>query len=652
MKHKSLHIDIETYSPVDLAKSGVYPYASHPDAQILLFAYAFDDEPVAVIDLISGEALPPHVLLAMLDPDITKKAHNAAFERVCIREMLGIDVPAAQWECTMVTSAANGLPFSLDQVGQVLRIENAKMQEGRALIRYFCMPCKPSRTNGGRTRNLPAHEPEKWALFKEYCACDVEAEREIDDLLKLRLSHYERNLYALDQQINDRGMLVDLPFAHNAIAIDSEARQALIDEAAEITGLANPNSVPALRAWLEGIHDEEIPTLRKSDLPGLLDTLTDEGARRVVEIRQRLGKTSVSKYAAMVQGAGSDSRVRGLFQFYGAGRTGRWAGRLVQVQNLPQNHLATLDTARAVVAEGDGETLEMLYDSVQDTLSQLIRTAFVAPRDYTLAVADYSAIEARVLAWLAGEQWRLEVFQTHGKIYEASASAMFGVPIWEITKGSPLRQKGKVAELALGYQGGPAALVAMGALSMGLTEEELPAIVSAWRSANESITYFWAELQNAAIRAIDRGTTVKLRRGLAFCMDAEGLTVQLPSGRKLMYRDAHIGTNRYGSRSIAYWGYEQTGKKWAKMETYGGKLAENITQAVARDCLAEAMVRLSEEGFSIVGHVHDEIIAEVPAQRAEEELARACALMGEGLKWAKGLPLRADGYLTPYYRKD
>lgn len=650
---RTLSIDIETFSSVDLLKTGVYPYADSPDFEILLFAYAFDKDPVRCIDLAQGDALPVDVIEALVNESVTKKAFNANFERVCIQKYFGILSPAEQWECTMIKAAMNGLPLSLAAVGAALEIEQEKMWEGKALIRYFCLPSKPTRTNGGRTRNLPAHEPEKWELFKTYCIRDVEAEMEISDKLAGReFPQMERHLYALDQAINDRGILIDPVLVENAIRLDTDTREALMQEATRVTGLDNPNSVAQLKEWLSEEHGEEIDGLKKADIPVLLSTTDSEEVKEVLRIRQELAKTSVKKYTTMKVAAGDDNRIRGLFQFHGANRTGRWAGRLVQMQNLPQNHLKDLDLARQVVRDGDLEMLQILFGNAPDTLSQLIRTAFVAPQGQTFAVADFSAIEARVIAWLADEQWRLDVFATHGKIYEASASQMFGVPLEEITKGSPLRQKGKVAELALGYQGGASALEAMGALKMGLSSEELPELVSQWRAANPNIVQFWDEVGRGALRAVKDQTTVKIRHGVQFVYSPEALFAKLPSGRCLTYAFPRIGQNRFGSQSLQFMGVGQTTKKWEVQETYGGKLVENLTQAIARDCLAESMLRLDAAGFPIVCHVHDEVICEIPETDCDKTLARATAMMGEEISWAKGLPLRADGYCTKYYMKD
>lgn len=649
---RTLSIDIETYSPVDLAKAGVYPYAEHPEFEILLFAYAFDDEPVRCLDLARGEQIPAELLSALTDPDVVKTAFNAMFERVCISRYFELELPIEQWECTMVKSAMLGLPLSLAMVAKVLKLEQGKMEAGKALIRYFSLPCKPTKANGGRTRNLPRHDLDKWRLFGEYCIRDVEVERAIRDKIAFfDIPEMERALYVLDQEINDRGVLLDAELVRNAIEMDTAYRDKLAEEAKAITALDNPNSVAQLKGWVSDKLGEEVESLTKGAIKDLSEETDDESVKAMLMLRLEMAKTSVKKYTAMANAVGRDGRVRALLQFYGANRTGRWAGRLVQVQNLPQNHLNDLDLAREVVKSGDLDMLEMLYGNVPDTLSQLIRTAFVAKEGHTLVVADFSAIEARVIAWLAGEQWRLRVFETHGKIYEASASAMFGVPIEEIHKGSPLRQKGKVSELALGYQGGTGALIQMGALKMGLTEDELQPLVDTWRNANPAIVRLWYDVGNAAIRAVETGLPTRiLQGGITFEVSRGLLFVHLPSGRKLSYARPRVGLNKFGSKALQYDGMSQTTKTWGTQDTYGGKLVENIVQAIARDCLAYAMLNLRSAGYNIVMHIHDEAVSEVPADR--DYLDDVCSIMSQPIPWAKGLPLRADGYVTPYYKKD
>lgn len=650
---RTLHIDIETYSPVDLKKSGVYVYASHPEFEITLFAYAFDAEPVNLVDFTELEDLPAEVLNALTDRTITKKAHNAAFERVCISKYLNIELPIDQWQCTAVLSAVAGYPLSLDAVTKALRLAEGKMAEGRALIRYFCVPCKPTKTNGERTRNLPYHAPEKWDAFKEYCIKDVEAERAISKALSyVKITDTEQRLYILDQQINDRGVLVNPTLINNAIRMDAAYKEGLTKEITDLTSLSNPNSVSQLKAWLSEEMDIDVTSLTKEAILNLLADKPTAEVAKVLSLRQEMAKTSVKKYQAMLEALGDDNRVRGLLQFYGANRTGRWAGRLVQVQNLPQNHLPDLDSARNLVLDNDLEFLEILFGNVPNTLSQLIRTAFVAPEGHTFIVADYSAIEARVIAWLADERWRLEVFATHGKIYEASASKMFSVPIESVTKGSALRQKGKVSELALGYQGGPNALITMGALKMGIHEEELPELVSSWREANPAIVDLWAKVNRAAIKAVDESTTVNLPHGVSISATAKVLNIHLPSGRALAYVEPELVTNRFGKTGLSYMNMDQTTKKWDRVESYGGKLVENIVQAIARDCLADALLILDGCGYKPVMHVHDEVVIEVAQQVAEEELNTVIETMGLSIPWAKGLHLTADGYLTNYYKKD
>lgn len=648
---KVLAIDIETYSPVDLKKSGLYVYAEHPEFEIILFAYAFDQEPVTVIDFTAMEDLPDEVFEALTDPSILKTAHNANFERICIGRYLRITLPIEQWECTMIKSAMLGLPFQLAMVGKVLKIEQEKMTEGKALIRYFSIPCKPTKTNGMRSRNLPAHDFEKWNTYKLYNGRDVEAEREIRETTAFfKIPEGEHELYTLDQVINDRGVLIDTSFVNNAIQMDATYKDRLTVEMVELTNLDNPNSVAQLKAWIAEEIGEDVTSLTKEAILIMLKNTPSDEVTRVLRNRQEMAKTSVKKYQAMIEMAGADGRIRGLAQFYGANRTGRWAGRGVQLQNLPQNHLFDLDLARQLVAENDLEMLEMLFGNVPDTLSQLIRTAFIAKPGHTFLVADFSAIEARVIAWLADETWRLEVFATHGKIYEASASQMFKVDISEVTKGSALRQKGKVSELALGYQGGPGALEKMGALKMGLSSDELQGLVDAWRAANPHIVKLWKTVDSASKEAVENNMAVMIRHGIVFEGRSRVMYIQLPSGRKLSYWHPRLGKNKFDSTSLLYEGMNQTTKQWRDQETYGGKLVENIVQAIARDCLAYAMLNLEKAGYQIVFHVHDEVIIEIEEDKAN--LEEVCTIMGQSIPWAKGLLLRADGYKTKYYKKD
>lgn len=648
---QTLAVDIETFSKVDLPKCGVYRYANDPSFTILLIAYAIDDEPVQLIDLTQPEVdnTIDTFYKALVSPSFRKVAYNAAFERACLASYIGTEMPPEQWQCSMAASALRGLPGSLAAVGQALCLaeDKQKMSEGKRLVREFCLPCKPTRSNGWRERTLPHHEPEKWELFKAYCIRDVETEREIRKLVERPEQYRERELWVLDQKINDHGIRVDLEMAEGAIICSNNHRASLEEEAIQLTGLDNPNSVSALKGWLEEAEGEEISSLSKKTVPALIKNASSDAVRRVLEIRQEMAKTSVSKYEAMTRAAGEDDRVRGTLQYYGANRTGRFAGRLVQMQNLPQNHLSDfdLDLGRDIL-KADPDMLHHFFKNVPDTLSQLIRTAFIPADGHEFLVADFSAIEARVIAWLADEDWRLQVFATHGKIYEASASAMFGVPIDEIKKGSPLRQKGKVAELALGYQGGPGALITMGALEQGLSEDELPKLVRLWRQASPNIVKLWRRLENAAAEAIVNGDETDIGHNTVVRFKDRCLEIKLPSGRSLVYQNASVRDGK-----LHYWGVKQ-GKGWMEQDTYGGKLVENVVQAIARDCLAEALLRLDEAGYPIAFHVHDEAVIEAPIGDKQLTLENACSIMGQAIDWAPGLLLRADGYRCAYYRKD
>lgn len=648
---KTLSIDIETFSSIDLFEAGVYRYTEAPDFQVLLIAYAYDGGDVMITDL-TAQDIDPELLADLTDPAVLKTAYNANFERTCLARHFGIELPPEQWQCTMVKAAMAGYPMGLDAVARAMKLDQQKDASGKMLIRFFSIPCKPTAKNGMRTRNLPQHDPFRWEDFKAYCVQDVRTEMAVLDRLSwFTMPESEARLWALDQRINDRGVAVDRDFVEAAIRIDTQHREELIREAVTLTGLDNPNSGPQLKAWLEEQSGEAVEKLTKQTVPDLLKNTDCEVTTRVLEIRQELSKTSVKKYDAMRACVCADGRVRGLLQFYGATRTGRWAGRLVQVQNLPQNHLEDLDLARRIVRAGDRETLDMLFGNVPDTLSQLIRTAFVAPNGRTFAVADFSAIEARVIAWLAGEKWRIDVFNTHGKIYEASASQMFKVPLESIGKGSPLRQKGKVAELALGYQGGVNALIAMGALRMGIAEDELPGIVAAWRKANPAIVRLWQSIEDDAKGAIERPGYTHTTKGVKFDFEAGALVITLPSGRELYYQNARLKPGRYGE-VITYDGMNQTTKQWGPQETYGGKLVENIVQAIARDCLAESLLRLDAVGYEITMHIHDEAVIELPRGIAGHGLSLCEKIMAEPISWAPGLPLKADGYITDYYKKD
>ena len=655
MPKDKLHIDIETYSSVDIMTSGAYKYCASIDFEVLMIAYAVNDQPIRMLDLAAGDKIPQEFLDALMDPAIEKHAHNANFERTAFRA-LGYDVPPQQWHCSAVKAAYCGLPLSLTGVSEALDLgEKGKLSTGKALIRYFCVPVRPTKTNGHRVRNFWHHNLEKWDEFKRYCINDVVAEREIGKKLAgFDIPADERKYYILDQEINDRGILVDRTMANYASKLDDKHSIVLTKKLQDITRLENPNSPAQLKKWLSEAMQKEITTLAKDSIAPLIEEAGAGPARDVLELRQKASKTSVKKYDAMRACAGEDDRIRGLFQFYGANRTGRWAGRLVQMQNLPQNHLQDLDTARKLVRAGDYEQLSMFYDDISDTLSQLVRTAFVAKPGHTFVVADFSAIEARVIAWFAGEAWRLKVFQTHGKIYEASAAMMFGVPLETVTKGSDLRQKGKVAELALGYQGALGALRKMGGERMGLSDAEMMRIVKLWRLKNKEIVALWDAVDEAARYTVRtrRPTALKHFQGLAFSYEHGALAIRLPSGRKLHYQEAKIALNRFGKESVQYKGVDQVSKKWWWVDSYGGKFVENIVQAFARDLLAFNMLKIDSLGFKIVMHVHDELVVEVPKEDGESILTTVCEAMGEEVPWAQGLPLAADGYITDYYKKD
>ena len=639
---------METYSSVDITKAGAFKYVEAPDFEILLLAYAWNDSPVRVLDLTDpfGHDELPDIVAGLLDPDTVKVAHNSAFERACLTKHLGHDLPAEEWEDTMVLAAMNGLPMSLDAAGAALQLKDQKIKEGTSLISYFCKPCKPTIANGGRTRNLPEHAPEKWTRFVEYCRRDVEVEQAIYYRLKdFPVPDWERRVWALDARINERGVLVDTELAASAIAVDEAFTADHSAEMQRLTGLDNPNSVAQLKDWLETVG-VQVDTLNKAKVADLLATVADRTTRRVLELRQQLGKTSTKKYQAMIVAACADDRVRGIMQYYGAGRTGRWAGRIVQPQNLPQNHLDSISEVRELVRQKDLETLELAYDNVPDVLSQLIRTALIAKPGHTLLVSDYAAIEARVIAYLAGEKWRMDVFAQGGDIYCSSASQMFKVPVVKHGINGHLRQKGKIAELACGYGGGVGALKAFGADKMGLSEEEMQSIVTQWRQASPTIPRFWRDAENAAKRALENpGRTFTLPCGVKYRRDADALRCQLPSGRVLSYWGARLDTDG----SICFMGQNQTTRKWEKTETWGGKLVENIVQAFARDCLAVALLRLEEAGYEIVFHVHDEVVIEAPEGSCWEDAAE---IMGRPIDWAPGLLLRGDGYETKFYMKD
>ena len=640
-------IDIETYSSAPLPKCGVYRYTDAPDFEVLLFSYAYDDEPVVTIDLACGEKLPEDVIAALNDPTVIKAAYNAQFERICLSRHLGHWLDPHQWRCTAVMAAYLTLPSRLADVAVALKLSQQKMEEGKDLIRYFSVPCKPTKTNGGRTRNMPADAPEKWALYKQYNAQDVETERAVRKALEAwPLPDHEWKLYALDQQINDRGVRVDKKLVKNAIAVDEVFTEAAYQQAKELTGLENPGSVNQLKAWLA---DQDMP------MESLAKKIVQEKASQsdgivaeLLNLRLELSKTSVKKYEAMARTVCRDGRIHGLLQFGGASRTFRWAGRLVQIQNLPQNHLPDLDLAREIVKAGDEEMLDSLFGSVPGTLSELIRTAFIPKEGCRFIVADFSAIEARVLAWLAGEEWVLDEFRGKGKIYEATASRMFHIPQETIVKGHPnyeYRQKGKQATLSCGYGGGVGALKAMGAK---MPEEEMQPLVDAWRAANPNIVAFWNAMDRAARKVIRSKTSARVGKVTLYWQD-DKMLMRLPSGRNLCYQSPHFTMNRFGSDAIGYYAPNAAGQM-VEQETFGGKLAENATQAIARDILAHAMLNLDAAGYPIVFHVHDEAVMEMPI--CEGSVEDACAVMGQPPDWASDLPLRADGYECAYYRKD
>ena len=654
---RTLFCDIESFSPVQLAKAGVYPYCEHPDFELLLFGYSVDGGPVKVVDLASGQSMPDEVLAALVDSGVVKWAHNAAFERVCLSEWLRTHHPKLldegfldprQWRCTMIWSAYLGLPMSLDAVAAVLNLDVQKDTIGKKLIKQFCTPATPFVLNGGGTRNLPGSDPDGWQAFVEYNRRDVEVELAIHDRLAcFPMPESEWDTYALDQRINDVGILLDHTLVDNAVGVDEHHRNATLTRAQKLTGLDNPNSPIQLKQWLT-THDCELESLAKADVHAAHDTATG-AVKEVLELRGDLAKSSVKKYQAMQNVAGSDGRARGLIQFYGAGRTGRFAGRLVQVQNLPRNYLTDLDQARTLVRTGNLDALELLYESVPDTLSQLIRTAFIPSTSHRFIVADFSAIEARVIAWLAGETTTLTAFREGKDLYCETASRMFGVPVEKHGVNGELRQKGKIAVLACGYGGSVGALKAMGALTMGLAELELKPIVDAWRQANPHIVQLWADVEEAAIAAITSRQPIRLRN-LRFSVESGILFIELPSGRRLAYVQPRLGENRWGGTSITYTG-TTTARRWGQLETYGGKLVENIVQAIARDLLVTGMHAVAKTGHRIVMHVHDEIVIDEP-ENSGFTVTDACELMSTLPAWAEGLPLDADGYECNYYRKD
>ena len=645
-----MSLDLETYSDVDLGSCGVYRYVEG-DFHILLFAYAFDDDPVQIVDMACGEELPRDVVDAIFDPAVIKCAWNAAFERTCLSKHFGIQLSPDSWRCSMVHAASLSLPLKLKTAAEALKTGEQKDDAGERLIKYFSVPCKPTKTNGGRTRNLPEHAPEDWALFKSYCQQDVRTERDIRKRLEqFPMPDFEWDYYHLDQRINDRGVLIDRQLVEQAITCDLMLSEAMTKKAYELTGLENPNSVSQLKAWLDerGI---EIDSLGKKDVAALITDLdkhsTDQEALDMMKLRLQMAKSSVKKYQAAERCICKDGRVHGLFQFNGANRTGRFAGRLLQIQNLPQNHISTLDEARELVKMGCFDMVEFIYGNVPDILSQLIRTMLIPKPGHQFIVADFSAIEARVLAWLAGEKWVLDAFRNGEDLYCSVASQMFGVPVQKHGANSGLRQKGKIATLACGYQGSVGAMISMGAVQMGLKEDELQDIIDSWRAANPRIVQFWWDVEKAAMDTINDHRDRNVKR-IGFQFYSNTLWIVLPSGRKLAYIKPKLQPNRFGRMAITFEGLNAA-NKWSREETYGGKLVENITQATARDLLVEAMWRMEQAGLPIVGHVHDEVILEVPTNSVTED--DVCAIMNQNPDWADGLPLNSDGYSGFYYFK-
>lgn len=656
---KNLFIDVETYSSVDIKESGAYKYIESPDFEILIIGYALDDGPVKIVDLAQGEEMPEEFEEALLDPDCVKAAHNAVFERLSFKR-IGYNVPAEQWYCTSVKAAYCGLPLSLDGVSKALNLTDKKLDTGKALIKYFSCPCKATRVNGMRTRNYPEHAPEKWEMYKEYNKYDVLAEREIFKRLEAYIiPDIERKMYVLDQNINDRGILVDMELAESAIAVDNTYTSILTQHAQQLTRLENPNSPVQIRQWIEKATGCVVMSLSKETMPDLMKEFADyPDVIELLNIRKKLSKTSIKKYYAMLNCAMKDHRVRGTFQFYGANRTGRWAGRLLQLQNLSKNHISRIEVPREMIRARDWESVEMMYDDVADILSQLVRTALIASPGKVFSVADFSAIEARVISWLANEKWRMDVFRGDGKIYEATGAKMFNVPISAITKGSVLRDKSKISELALGYEGSLGALKRMGGERMGLSDTEMMSLVRKWRSANPAIVDMWKEIDEASKEAVRYQRPVSCTcRNIIFDCNGEFMTIQLPSGRKLFYygpkfKDKKIGRSTMPTRVLCYQGVVQETKQWGEIDTYGGKLTENIVQAISRDLLGNSMLNLEANDYHPVCHIHDEVLCEVPEENAQAYYEEMASIMGTPPEWASDLPLRADGYTTPFYLKD
>lgn len=651
---RTLAIDLETYSSNDI-KYSVYKYVEAPDFEILLFAYAFDDDPVRVVDLAQGETLPDDVKAALYDKNVIKTAFNANFEINCLKKYFP-DLPEEQWECDRILSLYNSYPPHLAAVAKAMHFDEDRQKDtrGKALIRYFCLPCKPTKANGGRTRNYPKDAPDKWESFKAYNRQDVVVERAIrDKLVNLRPPDFEHENWLIDQAINRNGIMVNQTLVDNAIRLSGEYREKLLSRAMEITGLDNPNSPLQVKGWLEERLGRTVDSLSKAAVADMLAEDIPGDVREMLSIRQKISKSSIKKYDAMRMAACQDSRIRGMFQFYGAARTGRFAGRIVQLQNLPRNSMPDLDLARSMVLDGDLDTMELCYDDVQDVLSQLIRTALEAPPGKRFIVADFSAIEARVIAWLAGEEWEMKAFAEGKDIYCATASAMFGVPVVKHGVNGELRQKGKVAVLACGYGGGIGALKAMGADKMGLTDDELQTVVRKWREASPHIVKLWADVENAAMNAVSGIPTTIKQKNLHLHVEDDALYIELPSGRHLVYLHPHLGQNRFGSDAILYTGLggsKTTAGRWGTLETYGGKLSENLVQAIARDCLCAAMKRLTDAGYKICAHIHDEVILEMPEGKGG--LDDAVHIMCQNEPWNDGLVMNADGFEAKYYQKD
>lgn len=652
-----LNLDIETFSEEDLKKCGMYKYVEHDSFEILLLSYSIDGKPVECVDLCKGEEIPAEVVEGILDDNVIKIAFNAQFERTCLSKLFNQKLRPKSWRCTMVKAGMLGLPMSLEGVGIALNTDTQKSAIGKKLIRIFCIPCKPTKANGFRKRNLPQHFPEQWAEFKDYCDIDVYSEMSVGEKISFfEVPEMEQRLYILDQEINDRGIKADKQLIEGAIKINKEYTERLIQRVIDITGIPNPKSVAQLKEWVSLEIDETVTTLKADAVIGLLKDHGNAIVQEVLQIRQQISKSSIKKYDSMLRMIGADGYIRGVLQFYGANRTGRWAGRGFQPQNLPKNKMLDLELAREIVRRGDLDTLELVFGDVSNVLSELIRTALIATEGYELLMSDFSAIEARVIAWYAQEKWRLDVFNTHGKIYEASGANMFKVPIEQVKKGSLLRDKAKIAELALGFQGGVNALIKMGSAKMGLSDEELPELVGKWRDANKKIVQFWYDVQAAAIECVSTGEEQRLRN-LRFYMRKGIFFIGLPSGRSLAYLKPSLSVNKFGHLSLSFKGVNQKTRQWQTIPTYGGMLVENIVQGTSRDILGEKMLVVDEAGYLIRFHVHDELVPEVELQHDDPDYSTAVEhainkIMSDPLSWSAGLPLGADTYCSPFYKKD